>query len=134
MLTVAEAMKIVKESNKVAMVGLSPKPDRPSHHVAAFLQENSSIQVTPINPTCKEVLGEACVSSLENIEAGSVDWIDFFVNPTRLPEFTAEVLRIQPRMVWCQIGVVNEEFGKALDAAGIPYIMDKCPKIEWNTV
>lgn len=132
MLSVEAAMKIVKESSTMAMVGLSPKTDRPSHHVAVFLQQNSDIQIIPVNPTCDQVVGKKCVPSLAEIETGSVDWIDFFVNPKKLPEFIDEVVRIKPKMVWCQLQVVNQEFADAMDQAGIPYIMDKCPKIEWG--
>jgi predicted CoA-binding protein len=64
------------------------------------------------------------------LDSGEVDWIDFFVNPGKLPEFIDEVIRLRPKLVWCQIGVVNADFNAAMEKAQIPFIVDLCPKIE----
>ena len=80
----------------------------------------------------KEILDQICVKSLADLKPDSVDWVDLFVNPTRLTALIDDIIKLAPKLVWCQIGVVNDEFNKALDEANIPYITDVCPKIEWG--
>jgi len=131
MLTVQEAMNIIKENKTVAVVGLSPKTDRPSYRVGSFLMEKK-FNVIPVNPGYREILNQPCVASLADLLPESVDWIDLFVSPTRLMDLVDDIIRISPKLVWCQIGVVNEKFNQALEKSGIPYIADVCPKIEWK--
>jgi len=131
MLSATDALDIIYNNKSVAIVGLSPKTDRPSYKVGSFLQEKG-YTITPVNPGCAEVLGQSCAASLGDLQPGSVDWIDLFVNPVRLMPLVDDIIRLSPKLVWCQIGVVNDEFNQKLDEAGISYIADKCPKIEWN--
>lgn len=130
MLTPASALEALKQLKTVAIIGLSPKTDRPSYHVGEFLQ-NKNFKIIPVTPKGGEILGETSKLSLAEIEEGSVDCLDFFVNGAKLPNFTEEVLRIKPKLVWCQITVVNDDFAAAMEKAGIPYVMDVCPKLEW---
>lgn len=129
MLTAEEATNFIMENKNVAIVGLSPKEDRPSYRVGKFLQEND-FKITPVNPVYREILGETSLKSLSFLEKNQVDWIDLFVNPQKLMEFVDEIIRLSPKLVWCQLGVVNDHFNKKLEEAGIPYIADRCPKIE----
>ena len=131
MLDVSAALEIVKNNKKVAIIGLSPKEDRPSYQVGNFLQ-NHDYQIIPINPgPYDEILGQKNIKILSNLQPGQADWIDIFLNPTRLMDISDEIIRLAPKLVWCQIGVVNEEFNQKLIAASIPVIANKCPKIEW---
>lgn len=127
--TPEEALKIIKENRNVAIVGLSPKEDRPSHTVGLFLKDKG-FNITPVAPFHKEILGLPVLENLSYLKPGDVDWIDMFVNPKRLMEHVDEIIRLKPKLVWCQIGVVNEEFNQRLADAGIPYIANLCPKIE----
>ena len=131
MKTTVEALEIIKNNKKVAIIGLSPKNDRPSYHVGEFLM-GLDFQITPVHPMHEEILGNKAIKSLEELTPGQVDWIDIFLNPTRLMPLVDEIVRLQPKLVWCQIGVVNEEFNQTLEAAGIAVIADHCPKIEWS--
>jgi len=132
MISVQEALDIITKHKKVGVIGLSPKADRPSHHVGHFLLEKG-FEVVPVNPgPYAEILGQANVRQLSEIEAGSVDWLDLFIHPARLLDMAEEIVRIAPKLVWCQIGVVNEDFNQLIEAAGIPLIANVCPKIEWN--
>ncbi len=126
-----EALSFIQTHKKVAIVGLSANQDRPSFQIGRFLQ-GQGFQITPINPTGGEILGIRAKASLAELAPGEVDWIDLFLNPTRLPDLLPEILRLQPKLLWCQLGVVNEEFNQAIEQAGIPLIFDHCPKIEWN--
>ncbi|MGK0289408.1 MAG: putative CoA-binding protein [bacterium] len=129
MITTEEAVEIIQNHPKVAIVGLSPKEERPSYRVGKFLQQEN-YKITPINPIHKEILGETSIASLQEIQPNQIDWIDLFVNPAKLMSFVDEIIRIQPKLVWCQIGVVSEEFEEKIAQAEIPIIMDVCPKIE----
>ena len=133
MLAVNQALDIINHNKKVAIVGLSPKEDRPSNQVARFLIDKG-FDIVPVNPVHKEILGKPCVKNLSDLSPGEVDWIDMFVNPQKLMEFADDAVRLSPKLVWCQIGVVNEEFNGKMEAAHIPYIADVCPKIELNKV
>ena len=121
----------IKENKKVAILGLSPKDDRPSYHVGQFLMGHG-FTVTPVHPMHEEILGMKAIKSLSELEPDQVDWLDLFLNPKRLTELLPEILRLKPKLVWCQLSVVNEEFNSALLDAGINLIFDHCPKIEWN--
>ncbi|OGH04424.1 MAG: hypothetical protein A2600_03980 [Candidatus Lambdaproteobacteria bacterium RIFOXYD1_FULL_56_27] len=131
MLTPAQATALIKSHPKVAIVGLSPKDDRPSYHVGQFLARNG-FQITPIHPAHDEILGFPAKKSLTELAPGEVDWVDLFLNPSRLMDLLPELKRLRPKLVWCQLGVVDEAFNAALDEAKIPYIADRCPKIEWS--
>lgn len=131
MLEPEQAFKFIKEHKKVAMVGLSPKEDRPSNRVARFLMEKG-FDIVPVNPIHKEILGKPCVKNLSELSKDDVDWIDLFVNPQRLMEFSTDIVALEPKLVWCQIGVVNHEFNQLLEKENIPYVADVCPKIEWG--
>jgi len=131
MLSSIEAIQFIQSHPKVAIVGLSPKEDRPSFHVGSFLSGHG-FQITPVNPTANEILGFTAKGSLSELQPGDVDWIDLFINPTRLMALLPEIIRLKPQLVWCQIGVVDEAFNEALANEGIKFIADKCPKIEWS--
>ncbi len=130
MLDINDALDIIEDNKVVAVVGLSPKTDRPSYTVGNFLKERG-YQLIPINPGPHEkILGETNKMSLSNLSPDEADWLDLFVNPARLTDLLPEIIRLNPKLVWCQIGVVNDTFNKKLDEAGIPYVADVCPKIE----
>jgi uncharacterized protein len=132
MLTSSEAIKIIKANKNVAVVGLSPKTERPSHIVGGFLL-SKGFNVIPINPgPHKTILEQKSYQNLSELEPNDIDWIDLFVNPTRLMSMVDEIKRLKPKLVWCQIGVISEEFNQAMEKAGISLIIDLCPKIEWN--
>ena len=130
MISVQKAVELISSHKKVAVVGLSPKEDRPSFRVGNFLLEQG-YDVTPVNPgPHQEILGQKNVRKLSDIATGSVDWIDLFVHQARLVGMAEEIIRIAPKLVWCQIGVVDEEFNQLIEDAGVPLIANVCPKIE----
>ncbi len=133
MLSTQEALELIRQNKSVAVVGLSPKDDRPSHRVGKFLLERG-FKVIPVNPAYDTVLEQKCVNSLGELSPGNADWIDLFVNKNRLGDLIDDIIRLNPKLVWCQIGVVDEAFNQALAKAGIPFIADVCPKMEWEKV
>jgi uncharacterized protein len=131
LLSVNEALEIIRHHRRVAVVGLSPNQNRPSHKVAEFLIEKG-FDILPVNPGHQTILGKPCVDGLADLEPEQVDWIDLFVSSQRLADLANDIIRLSPMLVWCQIGVVNEAFNRRMQNAQIPYIIDVCPKIEWQ--
>jgi len=119
---------ILSGSKTVAVVGISDKPDRPSHEVAKYLQERG-YRVIPVNPFLTEVLGEKAYNSLAEIP-GRVDLVDVFRKSEYVLPIAEEAVRIRARFFWMQEGVENDRAREILDAAGIPCVMDRCVKME----
>ena len=119
---------ILAGSRTVAVVGISDKPERPSHAVAKYLQDRG-FRVIPVNPMIREVLGEKSYRSLSEIP-GKVDLVDVFRRSGEVPPVAEEAVRIGARFFWMQEGVVSEPAREILDAAGIPWVMDRCVKKE----
>ena len=119
---------ILSGSKTIAVVGISDKPDRPSHGVAKYLQERG-YRVIPVNPLLTEVLGEKAYKSLTEIP-GRVDLVDVFRKSADVPEVAEEAVRIGARFFGMQEGVVSDRAREILDAAGIPWVMDRCVKKE----
>jgi len=120
--------KILDAARTVAVVGISDKPDRPSHGVAKYLQDRG-YKVIPVNPMLTEVLGEKAYGSLSEIPGG-VDLVDVFRRSEFVPPLAEEAVRSGARFFWMQEGVVSDRAREILDAAGIPWVMDRCVKKE----
>ena len=120
--------RILAEAKTVAVVGLSDRPDRPSHDVARYLQERG-YRIIPVNPNVREVLGELSYGSLAEIP-GEVDLVDVFRRPEFVPGIASEAIRIGVKAFWTQEGIVSEQSREELVAAGISVVMDRCMKKE----
>jgi len=120
--------KILSGTRTAAVVGISDKPDRPSHGVAKYLQDRG-YRIIPVNPMIVEVLGEKAYRSLSEIPE-KVDLVDVFRKSEYVPPIAEEAVRIGARFFWMQEGVVSERAREILDAAGIPWVMDRCVKKE----
>lgn len=116
----------------IAVVGWSPKPDRPSHGVAAFLKRKG-FRVIPVNPgqAGQEALGEVVRASLAEI-GGGVDMVDIFRRSEEAGAVVDEALAVLPglKAVWMQLGVVDEAAAARARAVGVEVVMDRCPAIE----
>lgn len=116
--------RILAEARTVAVVGISDKPDRPSHVVARYLKEHG-YRIIPVNPALKEVLGEKAYPSLSDVP-GAVDVVDVFRKSADVPPIAEEAVRCGARYFWMQEGVASEEARERLEGAGIPVVMDRC--------
>ena len=124
---------VLKNTKRIAMIGASPNPSRPSNGVLRFLL-SKGYDVVPINPghAGKEIHGQTVVASLADIE-GPIDMVDVFRAADQLPAVVAEVLALpnRPKVIWGQLTVRNDEAAKKAEDAGITVIMDRCPAIEY---
>jgi predicted CoA-binding protein len=123
-----EIEEILKESRTVAVVGLSAKPDRPSHKVAKYLQAHG-YRIIPVNPNGGEVLGEKVYTTLSSITE-KVDIVDIFRRSEEVLPVVEEAIRIGARAVWMQENIVNEEAAQRARDAGLKVVMDRCLKKE----
>lgn len=125
---------ILKETKVIALVGASPKPERPSHGVMRYLQRRG-YRVIPVNPGLEgQVLnGEKVYRSLGDIpqaETGAVDMVDIFRNSAAAAAPALEAMAIGAKTIWMQLGVVNEAAAKTARSAGLKVVMNRCPAIE----
>ncbi|HEY3276813.1 MAG TPA: CoA-binding protein [Syntrophorhabdaceae bacterium] len=120
--------EILGTSHTIAMVGLSPSEEKPSNGVARYLKK-AGFRVIPVNPGYEEILGEKSYKSLSDIP-DKIDVVDIFMRADRLLPVVEEAIKIKPKAIWLQLGIVNEEARALAGKAGIPFVMDKCMKIE----
>ena len=116
--------KILRSSKTIAIVGLSPKEDRPSFTVGSYLQEQG-YRVIPINPAAPEILGEKSYPDLASIPE-KVDAVDIFRRPEDVLPVVEEAIKIGAKAVWMQEGIVNEDAAKRARDSGLLVVMDKC--------
>ncbi|WP_374306223.1 CoA-binding protein [Methylocella sp.] len=124
---------ILRKTKTIALVGLSDNPARDSYEVAAFLLSRGFL-VTGVNPGLagRAILGAPVVGRLADL-AEPVDMVDVFRNSAAAGQVVNEVLALpwRPKVIWMQLGVVNEPAAALARAQGIEVVMDRCPKMEW---
>ncbi len=108
----------------IAVVGCSPKPERPSHYVAAFLKDRG-YRVIPVNPGHAELLGEKCYPSLSDIPE-PIDVVDVFRRPELVRPIIEEAIRIKAKALWLQDGITDPEGEARAREAGLLVVSDDC--------
>lgn len=133
--------RILAGSRNIAVVGLSAKPDRPSHEVAQYLQAQG-YRILPVNPSYAGtyILGEYCHATLAEADAavrkegGRIDVVDCFRKAQEVGEAVDEAIAIGAGCVWMQLGVIDEQAAARAEKAGLAVVMDRCIKIEHRQV
>ena len=129
MSTIAELRRILKTNHTIAVVGLSADWYRPSYFAAKYMQEHG-FRIIPVNPKYDEILGEKCYPNLKAIPE-PVDIVDVFRKPDDCVPIAQDAVAIGAKVLWLQLGVVNEEAARVAEAGGIEVVMDRCVKIEY---
>jgi len=119
---------ILENAKTIAILGLSPKPERDSNKVARYLQ-NQGYKIIPVRPGQEEILEQKAYATLDDIKA-NVDIVDVFRNPEQIVPHAHEAIRMQPKVFWMQLGIENQKAASLLVKAGIDVVMNKCIKIE----
>jgi predicted CoA-binding protein len=120
--------RILRESCTIAVVGLSPNPERPSHQVARYLQK-AGYRIIPVNPGQSEILGESCYPDLRSVPV-KIDVVDIFRRSEDVEPIVREAIAVGAKVIWMQQGIVNETAARLAEEAGLSVIMDRCLKIE----
>lgn len=119
---------ILATTKTIAIVGLSPKSERPSHFVGSYLQ-SEGYRIIPVNPRATAILGETSYPDLLSIPY-PVDMVNVFRQPEECIEVAEQAVAIGAKTLWLQLRVVNFEAARIAEAAGLRVIMDRCVKIE----
>jgi predicted CoA-binding protein len=123
--------ELVRNARRIAVVGLSPKPQRPSHSVAAYLQR-AGYTIIPVHPAGGVTLGEPVYPDLRSAAAaaGPIDIVNIFRRSEHIPALLDALLEIRPTLVWMQQGIRHDEVARRLEAAGIAVVMDRCLAVD----
>jgi hypothetical protein len=124
----ATIRKVLRDSKTIAVVGLSPKPNRPSHQVASYLME-VGYTIIPVNPGQDTILGLTCYPNLRAIPT-PVDMVDIFRRQKAVLPIVEDAISIGTQFIWMQEGIVNEEAAAKAESAGLTVIMNRCTKID----
>jgi predicted CoA-binding protein len=119
---------ILQAHRTMAVVGLSADWFRPSFFAAKYMQAHG-YRIIPVNPKYPDILGEKCYPSLNDIPH-PVDIVDVFRKAADTPVIAQEAADIGAKVLWLQLGVVNEEAQRIAEQAGLTVVMDRCVKIE----
>jgi len=120
--------KLLETVKIIAMVGLSPKEEKPSNRVAKYMKA-AGYRVIPINPQHEEILGEKSYKTLADIP-DKVDVVDIFMRAENVVPVVEEAVKLTPKAVWLQLGIINDEAKAIAKKKGVAFIQDKCIKIE----
>jgi predicted CoA-binding protein len=126
--TVQDRIRILEKYKRIAMVGLSSNPFRPSHFAAIYMI-SEGYDVVPVNPRETEVLGRRSYSSLREVP-GPIEIVDIFREPAAVPDIVEEAIAVKAKVIWMQLGVIHEEAAARAKDAGLDVVMDRCVKIE----
>ena len=126
--------QVLKRTRRIAVVGVSMNPVRPSYYVARYLSLKG-FTVIPVNPghAGERLFGQTVLGQLSDI-TGGVDMVDIFRRSDHVPPIVAEALELFPDLqtVWMQIGVESPEAAATARARGVDVVMNRCPKIEYQ--
>ena len=119
-----ETIDQIFKMKTVAVVGMSPKPERPSHYVGMYLKEQG-YDIIPVNPGHKEIAGMTCYPSLLDIPV-KVDVVDVFRRPEHAVPISEAAVEIGAKALWLQDGVINDEAAKLAEDASLLVVMNDC--------
>ncbi len=132
----SQIARILRSVKTIAMVGASPNEARPSYFAMKYLLDKG-FKIIPVNPgqAGKDILGQKVYAGVNDLPP-PVDMVDIFRNSDAAGPITDEVIankdRLGVRILWMQLGVINEAAAKRAEAAGLTVIMNRCPKIEYG--
>lgn len=127
----AAARELLRGARRIAVVGASPRPDRPSHGVMAYLLAHG-YDCVPVNPNAAEVLGRRCHPTLEEAARaeGPIEIVDVFRRAEATPAVARAAVAIGARALWLQLGIVDWDAARIAHEGGLAVVMDRCTRIE----
>lgn len=125
----AAIQALLQRVRSIAVVGLSPQPNRPSHNVARHMQQ-FGFRIVPVRPLVMEVLGEKAYGSLMEIPF-PVDLVNIFRAPEHLPGIIEQCIQMGRPAIWIQQGIINEMAARKAQQAGLDVVMDRCIYLDY---
>lgn len=126
----AQIRSALESAMTIAVVGCSPKRERPSNAIARYLVEQG-YRVIPVNPGHSQILGETCYRSLQEVPAEvEIDIVDVFRRSDQVAPVALQAIARKAGFFFMQQGVVDEQSARLLEEAGIPVAMDRCILVE----
>ena len=122
--TLGDLKTILEGTQTIAVVGLSPSPERESYDVAAYLKA-AGYQIIPVNPNADEILGEKAYAGLREIPH-EVDVVQIFRKSEAVPSIVEDAIAIDAKVVWMQLGIVHEAAADRAREAGLQVVMNTC--------
>ena len=125
-----EIRSLLGRARRIAVVGLSTDESRASYGVSAYMQREG-YEILPVNPKHlgRTILGQPVVAKVTDLE-GPIDIVDVFRRPSEAPQIARSAADIGAKVLWLQLGVINEEAAQIAREAGLEVVMDRCVKIE----
>ncbi len=127
-----EFTDILKTYKTIAVVGVSDKPNRPSHTVAKYMIE-AGYNIIPVNPFLQEVFGLRCYPSLSDLPnelKASVEIVNIFRKPGDVPKIVDQAIEIGAKSIWMQLGITNEEAAEKAKQAGLSVVQNHCIAVD----
>ena len=125
-----EIRALLQRVKTIAVVGLSPKQDRPSFGVSQVMQA-AGYRIIPVRPGVTDVLGEKAYADLIDVP-DAIDLVNVFRNAQEVDAVVDEAIRLKLPAIWIQLGIINEAAAQRAQAAGMFVVMDRCIKVEWR--
>ena len=119
-----EDIKEIFSMQTIAVVGMSPKPERPSHYVSMYMKQHG-YNIIPVNPGHNEIAGIKCYPSLKEISE-PVDVVDVFRRSEYIVPIAESAINIKAKALWLQDGVINHEAAELANNSGLIVVMDDC--------
>jgi predicted CoA-binding protein len=126
--TAQQHLRILKQYRRIAMVGLSANPYRPSNFAARYMKA-AGYDIFPVNPREREILGRRCYASLADVPP-PIEIVDIFRESAAVPAIVEEAIAAGAKVIWMQLGVIHEAAAARALEAGLEVVMDRCVKIE----
>lgn len=126
--TAGDRIRILEQYKRIAMVGLSSNPFRPSHFAAIYML-SEGYDVIPVNPREDQVLGLRSYASLRDVPQ-PIEIVDIFRESAAVPDIVEDAIAVGAKVIWMQLGVIHEPAAQRARQAGLEVVMDRCVKIE----
>ena len=123
-----EIKDILDKYSHIAIIGLSNNGEKPSYQVAKYLKEHNYI-IYPVNPRYENILGERCYPNLFTIP-DPIEIVDIFRKPAAIPEIVEDAIKCRAKVIWMQLGIVNNQAAQRAREAGLKVVMSKCMMVE----
>jgi uncharacterized protein len=123
-----EIIRQLLDAKRIAVIGISDDPNRPSHYVSEYLI-SAGKDVVFVNPKYQEVLGRKCYPRLTDVP-GQIDLVNVFRRPLACADVTRDAIDVGAKGVWLQSGITNAEAERLAREAGIPFVQNRCIMVE----